>query len=301
MTNYKKNLTTTTTLEFLQDQDPLFLIHTNVSDKLLGDHKHGSLCVGGSANKISINSGVKSKLFEISCIETKEEFEAWPEALSFYNYYGNFDRDEAAMIRPFRFATANGFILLENLFGTHTTLKFNPQFRRWARCKFSKLFTVANTLNDILIVKLLEHDYLSFHSACVEIDGKAFLFAGLPDTGKTYSTIQLISKGANFMSEDISLVNKKMEVTGLPFTATMEKRKKTGLLQKLRAGLYQTIYKQNFSKQTFIDTEHYSGQNICPRAPLAGVFFLSRGPKSSKPANSKQILTDLINLQNLEF
>lgn len=291
----------TVAMEYLQDQSPLFLIHSNTNDMILGDHKHGSLDVGWSANKTTIERGVEAELFEISCLEVDEDFEIWPDAMSFYGCHGEFGGNEVARIRPFHFPRRNGFIRLHDLFGPHTTLKFNPSFRRWARFKLSKLYTVAHTLNDIVIIKLLDHNYLSFHSSCAEIDGKAFLFAGLPNTGKTYLTMQLLSDGANFMSEDITLVNKKMVATGLPFTATMEKRRKVNLIQQTKANLYQFLYKQNFAKETFFDTDFYTGKNICSKAPIAGLFFLKKGEDSGCLAGTKTVLKDLINLQHLEF
>ncbi|GAI71490.1 unnamed protein product, partial [marine sediment metagenome] len=45
----------------------------------------------------------------------------------------------------------------------------------------------GQSLCDVTTLKLLLHDYLSFHAAGVEIDGKAYLLTGLPDSGKTYS------------------------------------------------------------------------------------------------------------------
>ena len=299
VTGEMSGTTKTSAMELLQGREPLFLIHAN--NTALGNHKHGSLDVGRSANEAAIGKGVKAKLFEISCLEVEQEFEVWRDATSFYGYYGKVGGGEVAMLRPFRFPRRDGFLRVAELFGPHTTIKYNSRLRWWARSKLSKLNTVAQTLDDIITIKLLAHNYLSFHAAGVEIDGKAFLFAGLPNTGKTYLTIQLLSGGANFISEDIILIDKQMNAVGLPFTATMEKRRKMNLLQQARANFYQFLYKENFSKETFLDTCCYNGQNICPGAPVAAVFFLKRGKSGYVVADKKRILRELINLQHLEF
>lgn len=300
MMNNSDKARVTMAMEFVRDgQEPLFLIHANNS--VLGNHKYGSFEHSILMNSETIRKGVKAQLFEISCMEKEGRIQAPTGSMSFYNCHGVFDQEEIVTIRPFRSIRKVAYLRQANLFATHTTIEFNSVMRRWARSHFASLQCIGDVLSDMITFKLLMHGYLSFHGAGIEIDGTAYLITGLPDTGKTYSAMQLVAGGANFISEDIILVNKEMITVGLPFTQTIEKRKKRPPLEKMRATILQALYKQNYSKDTFFDTPYYTGTNVCNKAPIAGVFFLRRGQARYELADKKKMLRDLINLSRLEF
>lgn len=292
----------TMSMELLRKgQDPLFLIHAN--NIVLGNHKYGSLAHSIAINNELIGSGVKAKLFEISCLEKRGKPELPPDSMSFYYCHGGFGCNEIIATRSFpkKAVKRTAYFRESNLLGTHTILEYNRLMRRWSRSRFSKFDCLGGIVSDIINFKLLMHDYLSFHSGGVEIDGKAYLITGLPNTGKSYSIVQLASDGANFMSEDITLIDKNMVAVGLPFTQTLEKRKKLSLFKQVRAAIFQTLYKQNYSKNTFFDTPIYNGKNVCHDAPIAAVFFVKRGETGYHLANKKRILKNLIDLNRLEF
>lgn len=290
----------TASVEILQQgQKPLFLIHAN--NLVLGNYKYGSPEKSIPFNKNVLKSDVKPQLFEISCMETNKPFELFPDAMSYYVFYGAFDQDEVVVLRKFPFIKNAAFLRQLHIFDKHTIIKYNPNMRRWTRSRFSELPPISDSISDLITFKLIDHDYLSFHAAGLELDGKAYLLTGLPDIGKTYATMKLIQDGARFMSEDIIIINKEARAIGLPFTATMEKRGDFPLIEQIKAKVHEFFIQENYSKNTFFDTSLYNGENVCHDAQINGIFFLKKGKPGYSVADKKKVLTDFININRLEF
>ena len=89
---------------------------------------------------------------------------------------------------------------LKNIKGT-TELKYTPAYK--------KFIGIDNILFSILELKLLYNDMRFLHSACLGLNGRGIVIAGWSDIGKTSTTLRLIKHGAEYLTEDSTIIDKK--------------------------------------------------------------------------------------------
>jgi len=221
--------------------------------------------------------------------------------MSFYLFHGAFGRNKIEISRPISLIGKKAYLQISQVLGPKTTIKFNPLMRKWSRLRFSKMPPISEHINDIISLKLLEYGYLSFHAAAFEINGSSYLITGLPDTGKTFTTMKFIENGARFISEDIVVIDPQFNAIGMPFTATIEKRGHLPLMQKIGSKIFEFFIQENHSKNSFLDIPLYNGNNICHNSPIKAIFFLKRGKDSCRIVEGKRIKKTILNINRLEF
>ncbi|MEM4680608.1 MAG: hypothetical protein QW038_02325 [Nanopusillaceae archaeon] len=135
----------------------------------------------------------------------------------FHFCYGNFGKKEIYYERPLA-RKIRAKLLLKDL-ERNTKIYVNKSYFRLVKFKVDNLYPPGIHLTDILSTKLLKNGLSHSHSACISIDNKAILIFAPPDTGKTITTFLALKNGFNFISEDITIVDKKYAYS-CPLTST---------------------------------------------------------------------------------
>lgn len=283
---------------FSWEESPLFLVSTN--SLKLGDFKLGSF-----KKSLDVHPDVNQEAFNVCRVKCLEKnigsHNNYKYQLSFSGIKGAFHAEEICLSRPLgKFGSAN--LILKNLVSDEPVIEFNSTMRIYSLLRFTKLRPIIELLTDIIFINLLRKGYLCLHAASFVINGNAYLLAGYPDTGKTFTTLKIVKAGASFLAEDIVIIDREGLVYGLPFTQTVEKRSPVIGINRLLALFYENLFKMNYSKITPLDLEYVNSHNICATAKLKGVFFLKRGESKIVQKNPSICgLRDLRNNNRMEF
>jgi len=115
-----------------------------------------------------------------------------------------------------------GFLAYKKLNSSLPVLEWNALFRWWSNLPMTKVGSIGRHLESIISLKLLEKDMVLLHGSVVSKNGSAILFTGLPNQGKTYTAIELIKKGYEFLSEDICVLSRLGDAFAVPFTTSLK-------------------------------------------------------------------------------
>lgn len=278
------------------------LFNISTDELILGNYKYGKII---NANKNKLFS-LESNLFEIDIsrknIQDIELNSSKYDRLSFYNYYGRFKSNIVSYERNFIFGE-NAIFTISDILSKKIKINFTEKFRKWTISRLSKMNTIGNYLSDITTLRLLQDNILSFHGAAFEINNKGYVVTGFPDTGKSYTILKLLeNNNINFMSEDILLLDKENYILGVPFTQTIEKRKKLNIINSYKSRLYNYVYKDNYIKSDVFEALNLTKSRFTSRCKLNTIFFLLRGKnKIRRLEDSEKNYNILRDLNNLEF
>lgn len=116
---------------------------------------------------------------------------------------------------------------------------------------------------------------LPFHASAIELDGRAFLFAGKAGAGKSTITAELLAHGARLLSDDLSILCPPEGETGFRVT----RGRAAVRLHPATAALVDAVLDER------VPDDARGKLLIRPRAraadssfPLAGIFLLGDGP-----------------------
>jgi hypothetical protein len=114
-----------------------------------------------------------------------------------------------------------GWIRLEILWNKRSpVLKVNPLYSRLGRVSVETVFSPGRHLRDLSNVVLLDNGYCLLHAAGVWHQGRAALFVGLSNTGKTTLVTDLVKNyGALFYGDDL-VVTDGVNLYACPETGT---------------------------------------------------------------------------------
>jgi hypothetical protein len=62
-------------------------------------------------------------------------------------------------------------------------------------------------MSSLILIKLLQKGCSLLHSACLARKGRGFLLIAPPETGKTFTTLSLIKKGFDYISDDLCIID----------------------------------------------------------------------------------------------
>jgi len=176
--------------------------------------------------------------------------------------------------------------LLDNLEGTTKLWFLSPRYRILHRLRPQLLRMIF----EVLEVKLLQRGYTFMHSACIERKNEAILVCAPPDTGKTLTTIRLVTEyGFRYMSDDMTILGKDAFVYSYPISMTfhivhlkeLNLRISAKLVRSLKLRtILNRIPKMNrliaphvkINPQEIIDNQKFS-----PKAKASKIFFLEFG------------------------
>lgn len=277
----------------------MFCINAPLID--YGNFKYGNIA---NANRYDYFKQDNELLFQIQVeIDKQPLFEPKVGDMSFYNINGHIGTDVIRRKRPFLFKK-NGYFDLESLFGERIKISLTASYLNMALKRISKMRSLGVELTDIVTLRLLHENKLSFHGGTFTYGGGAHIITGLPDTGKTLSTMSLIDEdGVGYMSEDIIVIDENCFAYAVPFTQTVEKRKNLSCFQKVTGRVYESWYKNNYIKSDVIEVMPEVGERIEKKNKVETIFFLTKGESDSINTieEKSSILNDLIRLNNLEF
>lgn len=183
------------------------------------------------------------------------------------------------------------------------TLKANAGYSRLIRTKVNKLIAPGAHLTSAVAVNLLAKGFATVHGACVGFEGKSYLIMAPPNTGKTYSSVQLILKrGFRFIGEDL-VVYDGSNFVSVPNTATIRhypelvKSKKLAMTTKLGDAIPPLAPFFADSHPAFeLLKDHWE-----PRLPVGGIIFLAQGPKATQALDQPDAARELWNHNRYEF
>jgi hypothetical protein len=88
------------------------------------------------------------------------------------------------------------------------TIEVNRTYHEVGRVTVDQFYSPGWHIMDIINYLLLQKNHCLIHSAAFEYNGKGILLLGLPNTGKTSTTLNFVlNRNANFISEDIAVTD----------------------------------------------------------------------------------------------
>ncbi len=267
----------------------------------IGNYKYGNL---KRIKESGAAGNSKASKFTISMIETsRSTFPMLEDPMFFYGIEGNQDLSHIISRREFPFGDP-GFIEFKNIDTQNPTMLFNKLFRYYSLTKFSKFGTIGENLADLTTLKLLDQRLLSFHGGCVGSKGSGAIITGLPDMGKTFTTMALLRENSDlgFLAEDILITDAKNTVFSVPFTQTVEKRRELSFYEKLSSYMYNSLIRHNYIKSDVLEAMPELHGRILNQTQIDRIYFLKRGNKGIVKVHDKDLIADeFIRLNNLEF
>ncbi len=180
----------------------------------------------------------------------------------------------------------------------------NPTYLKIAIMKMDSLYPVGLHIHDILLTKILADNDLIIHGAGLKNIAKddSFLIIAPPDTGKTYTTYQLLKSGNfKFLGEDLSYYSKaEDELLCVPFTSTWGHH-------------FQHSWTDNFSRIPILGlfrdsnkkivTDFFGSAAVEKKAKLSRIYLLEKSNTNSliKIAYSEEMYKKVLIIQRNEF
>jgi hypothetical protein len=273
---------------------------------VLGDFKYGDIERARALNLFPTQG--KNRFFTVKIEETPHpKFK--PQADSFLFHWAQGTPGRNFIHVDWRWAKRwRGFMEIDSLFSAEPVLRFNPAFRRWALSRLSKFAPVSDYLTDIITLRLLSNDILSFHGSCFANEKGGFVITGLPGAGKTDTTLRLLHENAtwDFVSEDILMIDGAQTAYGVPLTHTIGKRGPKSRWEVIREKSHRLFYKNTPIKKDVFAVLPEISQRLRNSVKINVVFFLVRAPICSSlliPDGDKknEIIKKIVKLNHLEF
>ena len=275
------------------------ILNVRTSNHHLGNFKYGNL-----KNSVSKKDAFQTSLLTLDLSIKTEKNKKNLSSMSFYGIYSHIKSNFIIRERSFTFLGKTNLII-KNLFDDVVQISFSNLYKLWAISRFSKLNSIGVEMTDITTINLLNRGYLSFHGGCVGLNNKGYIITGLPDMGKTLTTIKLLqNKKINYLSEDILLIDKSFTAFAVPYTQTVEKRRNLNPFEFFYAKIYESLFKNNFVKTDIFEAIPEIKKRTLDSIMIDTIFFLVRGPNSCKEVSGdakENILKQAIQLNNLEF
>lgn len=121
-------------------------------------------------------------------------------------------------VGPLKFHFLRSGFSIVDLSGKTEILISSPRYRLFKKLREG----IKRLIFEIIEIKLLQKEYSFIHSACLAYDKKAFLLIGLPETGKTLSTIYLVKNyNLKFMSDDMTIIGRDLTAYNYPVPFTI--------------------------------------------------------------------------------
>lgn len=270
------------------------LLSVSYNGKEVGNFKYGSLNAAPVTTEQSI---YHFELVEENFIEKKHK-----NSMTFYNITGSNGSEIAHQTRKIGVFGVARMEFERLLFGL-PRIKYNNLFRLWTISRIAKMQNVGENLTDFVTLRLLHNNILSFHGGAFSHNDKCYILTGLPDMGKTYTTMKILeSCSVEYMSEDILLIDHEQTAYSVPYTQTVEKRKKLTIFETIISKIYNFFLRINYVKTDVMTAMPEVAKRQCDKSQVDTIFFLKRGKAALELAdNTELVLNELTKLNNLEF
>ncbi|MCI9436089.1 MAG: hypothetical protein HFH85_02785 [Lachnospiraceae bacterium] len=153
------------------------------------------------------------------------------------------------------------------------------KYKAFFRGKVEEIKDPISFVNNIIFENpFFEENILAMHGAVVEVLGKAYLFLGETEAGKTTLASYLINKGFNYMAEDCILIDYEQDVVN-PYPNPLYLRNGGVEILENNGVFVPLRYVDYFSFKRYI----YIPQN-CQNVPqqIGSIFFIKRSMNRNK-------------------
>ncbi len=206
-----------------------------------------------------------------------------------YGFFAESEGSGALYIRSFPLGI-KGYLqfTLEN----DPEVYYSKAYQLWVDSRLAKLPSVGVMLTDMAFIKGLKKNLVGIHGAAVTKEGIGVLIVGLPDTGKTLSTLRLVNQGFEFLSDDIVIMGDNSKLYSVPYTRTVESK------MTLREKLRNKLFKYDNMRKGVIEVQDVK---IAEETNLEYVFYIERGAKETKRTPLNSSVKRLLLSNRLEF
>jgi hypothetical protein len=220
--------------------------------------------------------------------------------------YGNNQADTVYYERPLG-GKLKLKLLVENLQGT-PRISVNKSYYRFVKTKMESLYPPGIHLTDITAIKLLEKDFAPVHSACLSLNNDGILLFAPPNMGKSLTTFLALKSGYNYLSEDITVVDRNcayscpQTTTFLPFVE--ERSVKLSLFKLLRSRFNVLSYLvfPYLIKEPHVDISKLSENfKSSEKANIRYICILERGEEGIEEIDKERALRNISILNRNEF
>jgi len=203
---------------------------------------------------------------------------------------------------PIKLGILRSKFLLRGLEGRTELRVLSPRYRLFGEFRRE----VKKLIFEILELKLLQKGHTMLHAACVEKGGKGVVLVGLPNTGKTFTTIKLVrDHGFNFMSDDMAILGPGAVIYCFPTPMTIHPVHLRGLKLSLpwairfsvknRWRLKSIRWLGRFVSEFKLDYRYVLGDaHLTEKARATLIFFLEQGPRGLASLDTKSALSKLV-------
>ena len=194
-------------------------------------------------------------------------------------------------------------ILVDQVKGDRLKLYVNKSYLKFIKFKIDNIYPVGVHLTDLLLLKIIASGDLIVHAASLynPKNRQAFLMVAPPDTGKTYTTFQLLAKGYKFLGEDLSYYDSKAdELRCMPYTSTWGHRfsfHKLDISKLPFVGLF-----ANTSKKGVEDL--FGSDSVCKSAKLSQIYLLEKSSGEEDVVEvqvTDELMRKVMSIQRNEF
>lgn len=180
----------------------------------------------------------------------------------------------------------------------------NPSYHSIMRMTFDNLYAPGWHLRDLVQITLLANRYTLLHSAALTNGHSGIVLVGLPNTGKTTTTLDLVrNHGWKFVGEDITVTNGTC-VHSCPYNVSPINPAVTG---NLHHRLHERVRKTFPLLNRFVRRPLRSITDVVEESQIEHsmnvdyVFVLSKGSPGVRPISSEQASSKIEASNRSEF
>jgi len=254
--------------------------------------------IGEILNKDVFGSSKTIFRFELNIVKFPNSF-LLEKTENFSTYFKVGDND---IYYERKYAGLRCRLLIKNINSDSVSIYINKTYLRTVKFRMDSLFPLGAHLMDLFLIKIISQGDLIIHGASLynKKIKNSFLIIAPPDTGKTYTTANLIEKGYGFLGEDLSYYNKATDsLYCVPLTSTWGHHFSSKIFDIAQIPFLGWF----FSHKKKIVTDLFGKESIIESAPLQRVYLIEKSTVNDLKEVSldKEIFRKIMTIQRNEF
>jgi hypothetical protein len=193
-------------------------------------------------------------------------------------------------------------MLVSGMQGNRLKVYVNRTYLNLVKFKMDSMYPVGVHLTDLMLLRIIGNGDLVVHAASLQNPhtDSSFLLLAPPDTGKTYTTYQLLKAGYKFLGEDLSYYRASTnELLCMPYTSTWGHRFSFSKVDPSKIpflGLFINNQKKGVE-------DIFGRDSISERAKLDTIYLLQKSNRNkiSQTEMSDELLRKVMAIQRNEF
>jgi len=177
----------------------------------------------------------------------------------------------------------------------------NKAYYNIVKFKIENIYPPGIHLDDLITTELLKHELSPISCSCISKNGKCYLIAAPPDTGKSLTCFLATKRGYSFISEDIAIIDKNYAYSVLTDTFLHFLHENKILPRVYKAFIRETPIayflkppKVNF-KKIFKNTKFEK------KSRIEKIFILEKGEKGMQELNKEEMFRKLLLMNRNKF